>query len=209
LAQTLVEKIVERYTVGLKPGQKVRAQDFVSVKPAHVMTHDNTGAVIPKFKQMGATRVFAPSQPVIGLDHDVQNRDAENLAKYAKIEAFCKEQGLAFFPARRGIAHQVISEEGFVLPGTLVVGSDSHSNIYGALGAVGTSVVRTDAAAIWATGETWWQVPDVVKVTFTGKLTPGVSGKDVILTLIGVYNQDEVLNCAVEFVGEGVANLSI
>ncbi|MBN9389533.1 MAG: homoaconitase [Chloroflexi bacterium] len=209
MAQTLVEKIVERYTVGLKPGQKVRAQDFVSVKPAHVMTHDNTGAVIPKFKQMGATRVFAPSQPVIGLDHDVQNRDAENLAKYAKIEAFCKEQGLAFFPARRGIAHQVISEEGFVLPGTLVVGSDSHSNIYGALGAVGTSVVRTDAAAIWATGETWWQVPDVVKVTFTGKLTPGVSGKDVILTLIGVYNQDEVLNCAVEFVGEGVANLSI
>ncbi len=209
MAQTLVEKIVEKYTIGLKPGQQVRAQDFVSVKPAHVMTHDNTGAVIPKFKQMGATRVFDPSQPVIALDHDVQNRDAENLAKYAKIEAFCKEQGLAFFPARRGIAHQVISEEGFVLPGTLVVGSDSHSNIYGALGAVGTSVVRTDAAAIWATGETWWQVPDVVKVTFTGKLAPGVTGKDVILTLIGVYNQDEVLNCAVEFRGEGVANLSI
>lgn len=209
MAQTLVEKIVERYAVGLRPGQKVRSQDFVSVKPQQVMTHDNTGAVIPKFESMGATAIFDPSQPVIGLDHDVQNHDAENLAKYAKIEAFCKKHGLAFFPARRGIAHQVISEEGFVLPGTLVVGSDSHSNLYGALGAVGTSVVRTDAAAIWATGQTWWQVPDVVKVTLTGELAPGVSGKDVILTLIGVYSQDEVLNCAVEFAGEGVANLSI
>jgi homoaconitate hydratase len=209
VAQTLVEKIVERYTVGLKPGQKVRAKDFVSVKPRHIMTHDNTGAVIPKFESMGATAVFDPSQPVIALDHDVQNRDAENLAKYAKIEAFARKHGLAFFPARRGIAHQVISEEGFVLPGTLVVGSDSHSNLYGGLGALGTSVVRTDAAAIWATGQTWWQVPDVVKVTLSGHLAPGVSGKDVILTLIGVYAQDEVLNCAVEFSGEGVANLSI
>ncbi|MDB5078360.1 MAG: homoaconitase [Chloroflexi bacterium] len=209
MSQTLVEKIVEGYTVGLKPGQRVRAQDFVSVKPRHVMTHDNTGAVIPKFASMGATRIFDPSQPVFALDHDVQNLDAENLAKYAKIEAFAKKHGLAFFPARRGIAHQVITEEGFVLPGTLVVGSDSHSNLYGAMGAVGTSVVRTDAAAIWATGQTWWQVPDVVKVTLTGKLAPGVSGKDVILTLIGIYNNDEVLNCAVEFTGEGVANLSI
>lgn len=209
MAQTLVEKIVERYAVGLRPGQKVRAQDFVSVKPQHIMTHDNTGAVIPKFESMGATRIFDPAQPVIALDHDVQNRDAENLAKYAKIEAFARKHDLAFFPARRGIAHQVISEEGFVLPGTLVVGSDSHSNLYGGLGAVGTSVVRTDAAAIWATGQTWWQVPDVVKVILTGQLAPGVSGKDVILTLIGVYSQDEVLNCAVEFTGEGIANLSI
>ena len=209
MAQTLIEKIVERYAVGLKAGQKVRANDFVSVRPRHVMTHDNTGAVIPKFDSMGASSIFDPSQPVFALDHDVQNMSAENLGKYAKIEQFAKKHGLAFFPARTGIAHQVMAEEGFVLPGTFVVGSDSHSNIYGALGAVGTSVVRTDAAAIWATGQTWWQVPEIVKVTLTGKLHRGVTGKDVILTLIGLYNNDEVLNCALEFTGEGVASLTM
>jgi homoaconitate hydratase len=209
LGQSLVEKIVERYTVGLKPGQKVYANDFVAVRPRHIMTHDNTGAVIPKFESMGASGVFDHSQPVIALDHDVQNTTAENLAKYAAIEAFAKKHGLAFFPARTGIAHQVMAEEGFVLPGTLLVGSDSHSNLYGGLGAVGTPVVRTDAAAIWATGQTWWQVPEVVRVNLTGKLTGGATGKDVILTLIGLYNNDEVLNYAVEFTGEGVAGLSV
>ncbi|HEX2916681.1 MAG TPA: homoaconitase [Chloroflexia bacterium] len=209
MGQTLVEKIVERFTVGLKEGQKVHANDFVSMRPKHVMTHDNTGAVIPKFYSMGAEKVFDPSQPVFALDHDVQNTSPENLAKYAKIEAFAKKNGIAFFPARTGIAHQVISEEGFVLPGTLVVGSDSHSNLYGALGAVGTSVVRTDAAAIWATGETWWQVPEIVRVHLERRLQPGVSGKDVILTLIGVFSNDEVLNYALEFSGPGVATLSM
>lgn len=209
MGQTLIEKIVERYTVGLPQGQRVRVNDFVSVRPRHVMTHDNTGAVIPKFESMGASGIFDPSQPVIALDHDVQNRSPENLAKYAKIEAFAQQHGLAFFKAGRGIAHQVMAEEGFALPGTLVVGSDSHSNLYGALAAVGTPVVRTDAAAIWATGQTWWQVPEVVKVSLTGRLEPGVSGKDVILSLIGLYAEDEVLNCAVEFGGEGVASLSM
>lgn len=209
MKQTLVEKIVERYAVGLKPGQTVYANDFVAVRPKHIMTHDNTGAVIPKFDSMGAPGVFDPSQPVIALDHDVQNISPENLKKYAKIEAFAKKYGLAFFPARRGIAHQIMAEEGFALPGTLLVGSDSHSNIYGALGAVGTPVVRTDAAAIWATGQTWWQVPEIAKVTLHGKPGPGVTGKDIILTLIGLYSNDEVLNYAIEFSGDGLAHLSM
>jgi homoaconitate hydratase len=209
MGQTLVEKIAGRYAVGLKPGQKVYANDFVAVRPKHIMTHDNTGAVIPKFESMGAERVFDSDQPVFALDHDVQNTSDENLGKYAKIEAFAKKHGIAFFPAKRGIAHQVISEEGFVQPGTFVVGSDSHSNLYGALAALGTSVVRTDAAAIWATGQTWWQIPEIVKVTLTGQLQPGVTGKDVILALIGTFSNDEVLNCALEFVGEGVASLTM
>ena len=209
MGQTLIEKIVERYTIGLKPYQKVYANDFVAVHPRHVMTHDNTGAVIPKFESMGAVQVFDSTQPVFALDHDVQNTSSENLAKYAKIEAFAKKHGLAFFPARRGIAHQVIAEEGFVIPGTLVFGSDSHSNIYGALAAVGTPVVRTDAAAIWATGQTWWQIPEIVKVSLVGQLRPGVTGKDLILSLIGTFSKDEVLNCVLEFEGEGVATLSM
>jgi homoaconitate hydratase len=209
MGQTLIEKIVTKYSVGLKQGQKIYANDFVAVRPKHVMTHDNSGAVIPKFESMGAGKVFDPTQPVIALDHDVQNITPENLKKYAKIEAFAKKHGIAFYPAKSGIAHQVMAEEGFVLPGTLVVGSDSHSNIYGALCAVGTPVVRTDAAAIWATGQTWWQVPEIVKVTLTGRLRRGVKGKDIILALIGTFSNDEVLNTAIEFHGDGVASLTI
>ena len=209
MGQNRVEKIAERYAVGLPEGHRVRAGDFITVRPRQVMTHDNTGAVIPKFRAIGADKILRPGQPVFALDHDVQNRSDENLAKYAAIEAFAAENGVAFFPAGSGIGHQIMAEEGFVLPGTMAVASDSHSNIYGGLGALGTPVVRTDAAAIWATGETWWQVPDVVRVTLTGRLRPGVSGKDAILALIGHYRNDEVLNCALEFDGDGIASLSV
>jgi len=210
--QTLLEKITQRYAVGLPAGHVVRANDFVSIRPKNVMTHDNTGAVIPKFESMfdgRPPRVFDPAQPVIAIDHDIQNTSPENLAKYSKIEAFAKKHGLAFFPAGSGIAHQIIAEECFALPGTFVVGSDSHSNLYGALAAAGTPVVRTDAAAIWATGRTWWQVPDMVRVTLEGRLRPGVVGKDVIIALCGFFNHDDVLNCAVEFTGPGVAALTM
>jgi homoaconitate hydratase len=98
---------------------------------------------------------------------------------------------------------------GYVVPGSLVVGSDSHSNMYGALGALGTPVVRTDAAAIWATGEFWWQIPRTVQVVLNGDLREGVTGKDVIVTLCGLYNKGEVLNACVEFTGPGVSGLSM
>lgn len=209
MAQALVEKIAQKFAVELPAGQKVHAGDYLSLRPAHVMTHDNTSAVIPKFESMGATKMADPKQPVFALDHDIQNTTPENLGKYAKIEAFAKKHGVAFHPAGRGIGHQIMIEEGFVLPGTLVVASDSHSNIYGAMAALGTPVVRTDAAAIWATGRTWWQVPPIVKVVLKGKLPAGVVGKDVIITLCGIFNKDEVLNCCIEFTGPGVAALSI
>ena len=171
------------------------------------MTHDNTGAVIPKFKQIGATSIADPAQPVFAIDHDIQNTSPENLAKYAKIEAFAREHDIDFYPAGTGISHQVMVEQGYVVPGSMVVASDSHSNLYGAMAALGTPVVRTDAASIWATGVTWWQVPPVAKVVLKGKLSPGVVGKDVIIALCGLFNKDEVLNHTVEFVGDGAANL--
>jgi homoaconitate hydratase len=206
---TLVEKIAARWTDGLPAGAVVRQGEFVMIRPKHVMTHDNTGAVIPKFKSIGATRIHDPHQAVFAIDHDIQNVTAENLGKYAKIRAFAQEQGVDFYPAGTGISHQVMVEQGYVVPGAMVVGSDSHSNLYGALCALGTPVVRTDAAGIWATGTTWWQVPAVARVTLTGKLAPGVVGKDVIVALCGLFSHDEVLNHAVEFVGEGVASLTI
>jgi homoaconitate hydratase len=206
---TLVEKIATRHADGLAPGTAVRSGDFISIRPRHVMTHDNTGAVIPKFKQIGATSIADPAQPVFAIDHDIQNTSPENLAKYAKIEAFAHENGIDFYPAGTGISHQVMVEQGYVVPGAMVVASDSHSNLYGAMAALGTPVVRTDAASIWATGVTWWQVPPVAKVVLKGKLLPGVVGKDVIIALCGLFNKDEVLNHAVEFVGDGAANLAM
>src|SRR5256885_8204562 len=204
---TLVEKIAARHADGLPPGAAVRSGDFISIRPRHVMTHDNTGAVIPKFKQIGATTIADPAQPVFAIDHDIQNVTPKNLEKYAKIEAFAGEHGIDFYPAGTGISHQVMVEQGYVVPGALVVASDSHSNLYGAMGALGTPVVRTDAASIWAIGVTWWQVPKVAKVMLKGNLPPGVTGKDVIIALCGLFNKDEVLNHAVEFVGDGVAKL--
>ena len=204
---TLVEKIAGRHADGLAPGTVVRSGDFISIRPRHVMTHDNTGAVIPKFKQIGATTIADPAQPVFAIDHDIQNTSPENLAKYAKIEAFARDHDIDFYPPGTGISHQVMVEQGYVVPGAMVVASDSHSNLYGGAAALGTPVVRTDAASIWATGVTWWQVPPVAKVVLKGRLSPGVVGKDVIIALCGLFNKDEVLNHAVEFMGDGVANL--
>src|SRR5438067_8445709 len=204
---TLVEKIAARHADGLPKGAVVRAGDFVSIRPRHVMTHDNTGAVIPKFKQIGATAIADPAQPVFAIDHDIQNVTPKNLEKYAKIEAFAAEHGVDSYAAGDGISHRVLGEQGYVVPGALVVASDSHSNLYGAMAALGTPVVRTDAASIWATGVTWWQVPKVAKAVLKGNLPAGVTGKDVIIALCGLFNKDEVLNHAVEFMGDGVANL--
>ncbi|CAO0790093.1 unnamed protein product [Mucor circinelloides] len=200
--QNLIEKIVQKYALDLPEGYKVKSGDYVTIRPHHVLTHDNTGAVIPKFKSIGATKIHDPKQPVYALDHDVQNKSEKNLVKYANIEAWGKEQGVDFYPAGRGIGHQVMIEEGYAFPNTLTVASDSHSNMYGGIGALGTPIVRTDAAAIWATGRTWWQIPPVVKVELQGKLPAGVTGKDVIITLCGLFNKDQVLNTAIEFHGE-------
>lgn len=154
-----------------------------------------------RFKSIGATRIYDPKQPVFALDHDVQNKSEKNLSKYRKIEEFAKEHGVDFYPAGRGIGHQVMIEEGYAFPYTLTVASDSHSNMYGGIGALGTPIVRTDAAAIWATGRTWWQIPPVVKVELQGSLPVGVTGKDVIISLCGLFNKDQVLNTAIEFHG--------
>lgn len=208
MGQTIVEKITLAYmTEG--PSRALRAGDFVAVKPRHILTHDNTSAVIKKFKSIGAKRIANHQQPVFVLDHDIQNMAEDNQKKYAQIEAFAREHHIDFYPAGTGIGHQIMVERGYVVPGSFVVASDSHSNMYGALGAIGTPVVRTDAAAVWATGEFWWQIPRTVRVELKGKLQPGVTGKDVIIALCGLYNQEEVLNAAVEFTGPGVASLSM
>jgi homoaconitate hydratase len=209
MAQNLIEKIVQKYCINLAVKHKVQSGEFVTIQPAHVMTHDNTSAVIPKFKNIGATKIANRRQPVFTLDHNVQDTSEKNLTKYRAIEQFAYENGIDFYPAGRGIGHQIMCEEGYAWPGTFVVASDSHSNMYGGLGCLGTPVVRTDAAAIWATGKTWWQIPPVAKIELTGSLRENVTGKDVIITLAGFFNKDEILNYALEFCGNGVKELSV
>ena len=165
------------------------------------MTHDNSWPVALKFMSIGASKIHDSAQIVMTLDHDVQNKSETNLKKYRQIEEFAKKQGVDFYPAGRGIGHQIMVEEGYAWPGTMTVASDSHSNMYGGVGCLGTAMVRTDAASIWATGKTWWQIPPIAKVTFTGILPKGVTGKDVIVALCGLFNNDEVLNHAIEFTG--------
>ncbi|BFZ62339.1 mitochondrial Homoaconitase [Saitoella coloradoensis] len=208
--QTAVEKIVQQYADGLAPGKVVRSGDYVSIRPAHCMSHDNSWPVATKFMAIGATKIHDNRQVVMTLDHDVQNKSESNLTKYANIEKFAKLQGVDFYPAGRGIGHQIMVEEGYAFPGGMSVASDSHSNMYGGVGCLGTPIVRTDAAAIWATGRTWWQIPPIARVELTGKLPEGVSGKDVIIALCGAFNNDQVLNHAVEFVGfEAIKGLTV
>ncbi|KZL81638.1 homoaconitase [Colletotrichum incanum] len=177
--QTLTEKIVQRYSVGLAPGKKVRAGDYVTIKTAACMTHDNSFPVAKKFMGLGAERIHDPRQIIMTLDHGVQNKSEANLKKYRLIEEFANKHGFDFYPAGRG---------------TMAVASDSHSNIYGDIGCLGTPVV-----------------PPIAKITLTGVLPPGVTGKDVIVALCGLFNKDEVLNHAIEFTGseETMRSLSI
>jgi homoaconitate hydratase len=165
------------------------------------MTHDNTWPVAMKFMGIGATKIANSKQLVMTLDHDVQNKGEKNLQKYRNIEEFARTHGVDFYPAGRGIGHQIMVEEGYAWPGTLAVASDSHTNMYGGIGCLGTPIVRTDAASIWATGKTWWQIPPVAKVNFTGVLPKGTTGKDVIVALCGLFSSDDVLNHAIEFTG--------
>lgn len=188
--QTLVQKILQKHLVD-SSSVAVQSGDYVSMRPWRTMTHDNSHAVIQKFKGLGATAIHDPEQIVFTLDHDIQNKSDANLARYAEIEAFARDKGVDFYPAGRGIGHQVMVEELYAEPGSLCVASDSHSNMYGGVGCLGTPIVRTDAASIWGTGRTWWRVPPVVNVELRGQLPAGCSGKDVIIALCGFLNEDQ------------------
>ena len=184
MAQNLIEKITQKYCLDLPGDHKVQSGEFVTIQPAYVMTHDNTAAVIPKFKNIGASKIAHPAQIVFTLDHNVQDTGEKNLAKYRNIEDFAARMGIDFYPAGRGIGHQIMCEEGYAWPGTFVVASDSHSNMYGGLGCLGTPIVRSDAAAVWATGKTWWQIPPVTKLELYGKLSPGITGNSPTISRI-------------------------
>jgi 3-isopropylmalate/(R)-2-methylmalate dehydratase large subunit len=205
MGQTFVEKILSQ-----KAGRSVVPGEIVQVKPDFAMSHDNTAAISQTFAQIGVDRVDDPERHVIILDHCVPAANEKFARNHKTIREFCQKQGIRhFFDIQRGICHQVMVEEGFALPGKLIVGSDSHTTTYGALGAFSTGIGRSEMAVIFATGTIWLRVPETIKVVIEGNVPPGISSKDVILHVIGRLGADGALYQSVWFTGSTVDRMSV
>ena len=178
--------------------------------PDIAMSHDNTAAIAKTFKEIGVTRIHDPQRHVVILDHCVPAANEKFAQNHKDIRAFVQEQGIEyFFDIARGICHQVLPEEGFALPGTLIVGADSHTTTYGAFGSLATGIGRSEMAVIFATGKIWLRVPETMKVVVNGVLPKGITSKDVMLKLIGDYSVDGGLYKSVWFTGPVIDGLSI
>jgi 3-isopropylmalate/(R)-2-methylmalate dehydratase large subunit len=184
--------------------------DILDVTPDVIFSHDNSAAIRKIFEKTGATKIAHPERVAITLDHAVPAPTTEHAQNHAEIREWVALQGIKhFFEVGRGICHQVISEEALVLPGETIFGADSHSTHFGWLGAFGAGVGRTEMAALWATGQLWWRVPESMRITLNGKLRFGVTAKDITLRLIGDLGVDGGQYRALEFAGDTIATLSL
>jgi 3-isopropylmalate/(R)-2-methylmalate dehydratase large subunit len=208
MSQTITEKILSAHA-GLKivqPGQLIEARIDLA------LANDITAPIaIDVFYKAGGEKVFDPQKVVLVPDHFVPNKDIAAAEQCQKMRAFAREQKLPYFfeLGEMGIEHALLPEKGLVLPGYMVIGADSHTCTYGALGAFATGVGSTDLGAAMVTGRTWLKVPETIKLVFQGKLLPWVSGKDLILYTIGDLGVDGARYQALEFSGPAVANLSM
>jgi 3-isopropylmalate dehydratase large subunit len=200
MAMTFVEKILSKYSGEKKviPGQ------ILTVHPDHLLTHDNTAAIIQKVKnELDKYGVYSRSLLIIVIDHIVPAASEKTASNHKIIRDFVRKNNIEnFFDLGIGICHQVVIEKGFALPGKLLLGSDSHTCSYGAIGAFSSGIDRTEAASLILTGETWLKVPKSIKITFNGKLSSGVFAKDLILHIIGEISASGANYCSVEYCGE-------
>jgi len=185
--------------------------DILEVRPHRVLSHDNTAAIARIFyEELGARRVADPRKLVITLDHASPPPTPRHAQNHAETRAFVQAQGVHhFFDVGHGICHQVIAEEGLILPGQVILGADSHTTHAGWLGAFGAGVGRSEVAALWATGRLWLRVPRAIRVVLEGHLPPDVSAKDLALYLIGALGADGGSYASVEFCGPGLSTLSL
>ncbi|MGQ0600203.1 MAG: 3-isopropylmalate dehydratase large subunit [Anaerolineales bacterium] len=206
MAKTFAEKALAR-AAGLT---ETVAGQVVDARPDIVLSHDNTAAIYKIFKSIGVETVAIPEKLAITLDHAVPAPNAQHARNHAEVREFAKQHGVRhFFEAGRGICHQVHSEEALILPGQLILGSDSHTPHFGWMGAFGAGVGRTEVAVLWATGELWLRVPETIKFTLTGALGKGITTKDLCLHLIGQFGADGGLYRSVEFDGPAIEKLSL
>ena len=193
---TLAEKILSE-----KAGVKAEAGDIVEAKIDKAMSHDNAALVIKKFKEIGA-KLWDASKIVIILDHRVPANTIKTAEAHKTIRQFVNKNGIKnFYDINYGICHQVMIEEGHVKKGMLIVGTDSHTTSYGALGAFSTGIGATEMASVWATGKIWLKVPETYKINVVGKLPSMVFAKDIILHIIGKLKSDGANYKACEFYG--------
>ena len=207
-------------TMGFTFAQKVLARaagagevsvgQIVTVKPAHLLTHDNTSAIVAKIeKDLEQYGVVRNDLSIIVLDHVTPAANEKTATGHAQVRKFVERYGIKhFYDVGEGICHQVVVERGHAVPGTIIVGSDSHTCSYGAVGVFATGIDRTEAAALMLTGETWLKVPPTIQIMLGGKFSAGVGAKDLILRVIGDLRADGADYAAVEFDGE-IANLSV
>jgi homoaconitate hydratase family protein len=203
---TFAEKLLAR-----KTGKaSVRAGEIVTCKPDRLLMHDNAAAITDKVAtDLAEYGVADAEQAVIVLDHVVPASDEKTAASHKKVREFVQKYGIKhFYDVGAGVCHQVMVEKGLILPGMLAVGSDSHTCSYGAVNAFATGIDRTEAAALLLTGETWFKVPETIRITLKGRLPDMVTAKDLILTIIGQVGADGADYCSVEFSGD-IANLTI
>jgi homoaconitate hydratase family protein len=205
VGKTLTEKVL-----GRKAGKDVQAGEVVVVSPDYILSHDNSAAIIQEFRKLGVKHVKAPSKIVIVLDHIVPAADEKYAQNHKTIREFVAEQGIPnFFDINAGICHQVLPEQGFALPGKVIVGSDSHTPSYGALGAFAAGIGRTETACTWATDEIWLRVPETMRIDLSGRMGPGVFAKDLSLKLIGDHGAEMANYKAVEFAGPAASDFSV
>lgn len=208
MGMTMTQKILAKHA-GL---ESVRAGQLIQAKLDLVLGNDITTPVaINEFESAGFEKVFDKSRIAMVMDHFAPNKDIKSATQCKQCRTFARRFDIDHFydVGTMGIEHALLPEQGLVAPGEAVIGADSHTCTYGALGAFSTGVGSTDMGAAMAAGETWFKVPSAIKVNLTGKLRPFVSGKDVILTLIGMIGVDGARYQSIEFAGEGVKNLTI
>jgi 3-isopropylmalate/(R)-2-methylmalate dehydratase large subunit len=187
---------------------KAPAGAIVFARPDIILTHDNTSSIYKTFQKMGGKNVTNPDQMLVVLDHNAPPADAKLATQYQEIRDIVAQQGInKFYDAGKGICHQIMSYH--ARPGMLIVGSDSHTSTAGAFNSLAAGIDRTEAAGIWKRGETWFRVPESIKILLSGRLRENVSAKDLALWIIGMIGSDGANYMSIEYHGDGVKTLNI
>jgi 3-isopropylmalate/(R)-2-methylmalate dehydratase large subunit len=207
MGMTFAEKIL-----AAKSGRtEIMPGEIVRVAPDRLMSVSASNVIpIRCFRELGVERVFDPDRIVLILDHETPPNDPAHADSHALVRRFAAEQGIRnFFDVGEGICHQLMIERGLAFPGELIFGKDSHTVTYGAVGAFSAAIDATEMGCLWAAGETWLKVPASIKIWLSGKFAPAVSGKDLILHLIGRMGADGAAYMSVEFLGPAASALSM
>lgn len=205
MGKTIVEKILSRSS-----GKNAYAGDIVVAAVDAAMAHDGTAPLaIKAFKEMGGKKVWNPNKIVLVIDHIAPSASEGTSSLHVMMREFAKEHGIKLFDVGSGICHQLMPEEGYVMPGSVVVGADSHTCTYGAFGAFSTGIGSTEMAAVFISGKLWFKVPKTLKFSIDGTIPHYLTSKDIILHIIGIVKADGADYRAVEFCGQAVERMSI